>query len=33
MNVITAPQILCEDYADDGLGACIAQAYYYGPKE
>jgi hypothetical protein len=31
MNVIRAPQIIVEDCADDGFGACIAQPYYYKP--
>ena len=31
MNVVRSPQILREDCVDDGLGACVAEPYYYRP--
>ena len=31
-HVVDAPQILIEDCADDGLGACIREPYYFEPN-
>src|SRR5205085_1769406 len=30
-NIIRAPRILVIDCADDGLGACIREGYYFRP--